>query len=70
VDELTRRGWTLERVAPEVYGTRDGGWRARKGGIVRGGYRLEHVVQQVDEHERWEAAQRPRRLVQLTLWAA
>jgi SAM-dependent methyltransferase len=34
---------------------REGGGRARKGGITRGGYRLEHVVEQVNEHERWEA---------------
>jgi hypothetical protein len=68
--EITRRGWTLERVGAEVYGTRGGGWRAHKNGITRGGYRLEHVVQQVREHDAWEAEQRPRRAVQVTLWAA
>jgi site-specific DNA-methyltransferase (adenine-specific) len=38
-----------------VYGCAQGGWRARKNGITRGGYRLEHVVQQVEEHDAWEA---------------
>jgi site-specific DNA-methyltransferase (adenine-specific) len=56
--EITRRGWTLERVGAEVYGCAQGGWRARKNGITRGGYRLEHVVQQVEEHDAWEAEQR------------
>jgi hypothetical protein len=68
--EITRRGWTLEHVGAAAYGTRGGGWRARKGGITRGGYRLEHVVEQAREHDAWEAEQRPRRAVQLTLWAA
>jgi hypothetical protein len=53
--EITRRGWTLERVGAAAYGCTQGGWRARKGGITRGGYRLEHVVEQVREHEAWEA---------------
>jgi hypothetical protein len=68
--EITRRSWTLERVGAGAYGTRGGGWRAHKNGITRGGYRLEHVVEQVNEHERWEAERRPRRAVQLALWAA
>jgi DNA modification methylase len=55
--EITRRGWTLERVGAAAYGCAQGGWRARKGGITRGGYRLEHVVEQVREHEAWEAEQ-------------
>jgi hypothetical protein len=55
--ELARRGWTLERVGAAAYGCTQGGWRARKGGITRGGYRLEHVVEQVNEHEAWEAEQ-------------
>ena len=44
-------------MSAEVYGTKGGGWRARKGAYVRGGYRLEHVIQQVREHEAWEAEQ-------------
>jgi hypothetical protein len=53
--ELARRGWTLERVGAAAYGCAQGGWRAHKGGITRGGYRLEHVVEQVREHDAWEA---------------
>jgi hypothetical protein len=56
--EITRRGWTLERVGAAAYGCAQGGWRARKGAYVRGGYRLEHVVEQVREHDAWEAERR------------
>lgn len=59
-------GWTLERVGAEVYGCPAGGWRARRGRWVRGGYRLAHVVEQVREHEAWERSRRP---VQLSLWS-
>jgi hypothetical protein len=54
-ERLAALGWTLERVGPEEYGAPGGGWRARKAGWVRGGYKAEHVLEQVEEHERWEA---------------
>ena len=61
-------GWTLARVEGVSFGEgTTGGWRATKGAYMRGGARLESVVEQVEEHERW-AARQTRPFTQLPLW--
>jgi hypothetical protein len=50
-------GWTLRECALPYGEGAPTGWQAERGGIVRGGARLESVVEQVREHERWERGQ-------------
>jgi hypothetical protein len=49
---LAGLGWALERATPADYGTKTGGWRARKAGLTRGHFTLEGLLEMV---ERWEA---------------